>query len=273
MSKDSTTAKEKVNSVALLTDFSEPARNAMKYAIDAFGSDVQYYLMNAYYARTSSATLIDLNEMLRKESEQGIKEDEKWIKDNYPDIKLKTFSIYGDPIDAVRKIVGEFDPDLVVMGTKGASGVDAVLFGSVASSVIRAALAPVISVPPANKFEGLKEIVFATDGEKIYNDEVVAPVRKIQQTFDSKVDVFAVEKGGKHVELADINLHIKNSHYSKVEDDDVADAITAFCNEKKADLLVVLPKHTGFFERLFHSSVSKELIQQAKMPILALENS
>ncbi|MEX1001613.1 MAG: universal stress protein [Crocinitomicaceae bacterium] len=272
MTKEKAPATSTISSVLLLTDFSEPARNALRYAVDAFGNGVQYYLVNAYYARTSSATLIDLNEMLQKESAHGLEEERKWLIETYKDLKVQVHSIYGSPVDAVRKIAGEHDPDFAVMGTKGASGLDAVLYGSVASSVIRAALLPVISIPPDFSFKGFKEIVFAMDGEMIYDQEVISPIRKLQQKFNAEVNVFSVESGGKHVELGDVDLDIENAHYSKVEDKNVADAITKFCNEKKADLLVVLPKHTGFFERLFHSSISKELVEQAKMPILALEN-
>lgn len=266
--------KELIKSVILLTDFSNPAKNAISYAIDAFGESVEYNLVNAFYARTSSATLLDLNDMLAKESEQGLTEEKAWIESKYADknLSIKTHSIFGSPIDAIKKFKRAGEADMVIMGTKGASGVDAVLFGSVASSVIRATVTPVISVPPSSKYEGFGELVFATDGEDIANTEVLTPLNQLQKQFNSEVDVFSVEKNGEHTNLAAMNLNIENAHYSTVQSDNVVEEITSFCKEKNADLLVILPKHTGFFDRLFHKSISKELIEQAQMPILALEN-
>lgn len=266
--------KEVITSVILLTDFSEPAKNAIRYAVDAFGEDVEYNLVNSYYARTSSATLLDLNDMLAKESEQGLAEELEWIRGNYPNLNLNinTHSIFGSPIDAIKKLKRTHESDLVVMGTKGSSGVDAILFGSVASSVIRATVIPVISVPPSSRFKGFDELVFASDGKEINNLNIFEPIEKIQKQFNSQVDVFSVEVNGKRISHAGLAFNIQNAHYSTEKNENIAEAITGFCKEKEADLLVILPKHTGFFDRLFHKSISKELIEQANMPILALEN-
>lgn len=266
---------ENFTSIILLTDFSEPAKNAIKYAVDAFGEGVEYNLINSYYARTSSATLLDLNDMLAKESMAGLEEEIAWMKNEYPNLKLDVYphSIFGSPVDAIKKLAIDHDHDLVIMGTKGSSGVESVLFGSVASLVIRATVVPVISVPPNCSYNGFGTVVFATDGQEIYKDQILAPIQKLQDNFNSDITVFSVDKAGQHTDLESMNLNIDNAHYSTVEDDDVAGAVTHFCQEKNADLLVILPKHTGFFDRLFHKSISKQLVEQANMPILALENS
>src|SRR5690606_2210182 len=115
----------------------------------------------------SSATLLDLNDMLAKESEAGLTEEKNWITETFSDLKLtvKTHSVFGSPVDALKKMKRSGQYDIVIMGTKGASGVDAVLFGSVASTVIRENVIPVISIPPDYQFGGFKTIVFATDGK------------------------------------------------------------------------------------------------------------
>ena len=266
---------ESFKSIILLTDFSDPAKNAIQYAIDAFGENAEYNLVNAYYARTSSATLLDLNEMLAKESEQGLTEEKNWILEKYPNSNLtvKTHSVFGSPVDSIRKMKKSGSYDIVIMGTKGASGVDAVLFGSVASNVIRDTVVPVISIPPNYKFSGFKHVVFASDGKEIKNFDTVAPIAKLQDQFKSEVTLFSVTEEGKETDWSELKIAIKNAHYSTVESDDVAGEVTKFCQDKNADLLVILPKHTGFFDRLFHHSVSKELVEQAKMPILALEHN
>lgn len=271
---EKTNMVESFKSIILLTDFSDPAKNAIQYAIDAFGENAEYNLVNAYYARTSSATLLDLNDMLAKESEQGLTEEKNWIQEKYPNANLviKTHSVFGSPGDAIKKMKRSGKYDIVIMGTKGSSGVDAVLFGSVASNVIRSTVVPVISIPPEYQFNGLKKVVFATDGEELDNYDVVEPIAKLQAQFKSDVTLFSVNKEGTETDWSKMKVNIEKAHYSTVESDDIAGEVTKYCQEKNVDLLVILPKHTGFFERLFHHSVSKELVEQAKMPILSLEN-
>lgn len=271
---DSTDMVKSFQSIIILTDFSDPAKNAIRYAIDAFGENAEYNLVNAYYARTSSATLLDLNDMLAKESEQGLTEEKDWILSSFPNISLnvKTHSVFGSPVDAIRKMKASGNYDVVIMGTKGASGVDAVLFGSVASTVIRATVVPVISVPPTYQFKGFGNVIFATDGKELSDYNIVEPISKLQEQFKSEITLFSVNTADHKFDWDESKIHIKNAHYATVDGNNIAEEVTKFCKEKNADLLVVLPKHTGFFERLFHKSVSKELVEQAKMPILSLEN-
>lgn len=267
-------AMKDFTSIILLTDFSETAKNAIKYAIDAFGTDVKYKLVNSYFARTSSATLLDLNDMLLKDSEQGLQTELKWIKTQYPFLKLdiEARSIFGNPVDAIEKVAKNEFQDLVIMGTKGASGLDAVLFGSTASSVIRNTIVPVISVPPYYSYSGFKQLVFSTDGRADFKNKALDPLVKLQNKFNSNITVLTIEKDGKPVDLSSLHLPLEIDKYANLQDDNVSLAVTEYCANEKADLMVILPKHHGFFERMFHKSVSKELVELASMPILALEN-
>lgn len=53
----------------------------------------------------------------------------------------------GDPIDAVVRASQARRADLIVMGTHGRSGMDRLMLGSVAESVLRKAVCPVLTVP------------------------------------------------------------------------------------------------------------------------------
>jgi nucleotide-binding universal stress UspA family protein len=271
----STLEKKTFNKIIILTDFSEAARNAIKYAIDAFGNEVEYELVNSYYARTSSATLLDINDMLAKDSETGLAGDMEWIKEQYPDLDLtiNVLSLFGSPVDAIRKLHKNITQDLVIMGTKGASGIDAVLFGSTAATVIRTTVVPVISVPPSCSFKGFNEIVLTTDGSDNYGDSVFDPLEKMQTKFGSKVTVLTIENDGKKVDLQGMDFPFEVNMYTKLQDKNIVDTIVNYCEEDNADLMVLTPQHTGFFERLFHKSISKELVTRASMPILSLENA
>jgi universal stress protein A len=54
--------------------------------------------------------------------------------------------VFGEPVDEILKKAVELQSDLIVMGTHGRSGLDRVLVGSVAESVLRKAPCPVLCV-------------------------------------------------------------------------------------------------------------------------------
>lgn len=260
-------------SIALLTDFSEAAKNSIRYAVDAFGDEVQYHLVNSFYARSSSATLIDLNDVLAKESEAELTKEKKWMTETFSklNLKVKTHSIFGSPVDAVKKLKRVEALELIIMGTKGATGLAAVLFGSVAAHVIRNTIVPVISVPPLSKFSGFTHMVFATDS-KVSSIHSVEPIQKIQDKFNSKLDIVTVDVANEGKDIVHLEPNLLKAKHVCLEGKQVAETVVDYCHEIGADLLVVLPKHTGIFNRLFHHSISKELVQKAQLPILSLEN-
>jgi nucleotide-binding universal stress UspA family protein len=263
----------KFTSIILLTDFSIIARNALNYAISAFENGVSYTLVNAYDARTSTATLLNLNDVLRKESEQKLKEEKEWIKSEYPEYKLDlvSHSIFGSPVDAIKELVNKKKSDLVVMGTKGITGIEAVLFGSVAVAVIKAGIVPVISVPPDYNFLGLKEIIYASDRKSIESATTIEPIIKLQKQFNSKVTVLSVQNNGNIIKKEFKKLNADHVIFTTSEGTDIVNLITLYCDKKNADLLVLLPRHSNIFDRLFHESISNKLVQQAHLPILSLK--
>ena len=62
--------------------------------------------------------------------------------------------------------------DLIVMGTKGASGLKEVLFGSNTVHVIKNAKCPVLAVPSEFVFESPREILFPSDYEVSFNEKL-----------------------------------------------------------------------------------------------------
>ena len=55
----------------------------------------------------------------------------------------------GEPVDEILRTSAALDCDLIVMGTHGHTGVQRLLLGSVAESVLRRSLTPVLVVPHA----------------------------------------------------------------------------------------------------------------------------
>ena len=64
----------------------------------------------------------------------------------------------------------------------------------------------------------------------------------------------------------DISWHFLTS-------DNIISSIEEFCDEHNADLLTVISNDRNLIERLFHESISEEIMGRAKLPVLVLEEN
>lgn len=275
-----------MNRIVLMTDFSKNARNAIHYAINLFGESVNYLLVNTYIARGSAGAIGNLSMKIK---EKTLVELESELKDilnafqQFPNLNITTLCEFGEPVDVVKRIGERNEADLVVMGTKGASGIKKAVFGSVTSSVIQHTALPVLSVPEEAQFNGIKQIVFAADLSKNKKKELIAPLKSI--AVENKAEVSLLHVWGEGELPKEENLdsleEIRNLFkldgvdisVNDIEATDTIQAIQNFCVERDADLLSVIARHNRFWDHLFHKSVSQELAFALKMPLLTLEDS
>jgi hypothetical protein len=79
--------------------------------------------------------------------------------------------------------------DLVVMGTKGASGVKEMLIGSNAEKVVRKSPVPVIAVKKYVKASSIKNIVFPNTLDTESQEDLVMHVKALQNFFKAKIHI------------------------------------------------------------------------------------
>ena len=65
----------------------------------------------------------------------------------FKDIQVSAFVEEGKPFEMILKVAGEWQADLIVVGTHGRTGLAHLLMGSVAESVIRHSTKPIFIVP------------------------------------------------------------------------------------------------------------------------------
>lgn len=270
-----------IQTIYLLTDFSEYAKNACQYAITAFGANVQYVLINAYDIKTSAATLIDIKELVHQESLENLEEESKLITALFPTwhLKLITISREGSAIDALTYYSKITPADIIVVGTKGKSKLTDLLIGSTTYNVIRNAKSPVLTVPLGATFTKFDQLVFATDLMEPTKTSTERMVHFLKRKFNAYISAASVRSDSKELTEQDLRSMDKLNDSNMVDEMNVlsnaniATELLNFCSHKKADLLIVVAKHTSFFKRFFHKSITKELVSHENLPILVLENN
>ncbi|MFN3650119.1 MAG: universal stress protein [Armatimonadota bacterium] len=81
-----------------------------------------------------------------------------------PDVEISTEIRPGDAAGGILEAAADFEADLIVVGSKGHTGLEGILLGSVARNVATHARCAVLVARPLRN--GLQQVVMATDGSE-----------------------------------------------------------------------------------------------------------
>lgn len=153
-------------------DFSETSRNALFFA--------------AEMCKRASARLIAVHALQEGDKDANDKLDQTTLdlKTFWPDLNLESSVVPGDLVEALEEINAIQQPDLLVMGTKGASGLKRIFIGSNTVKVIAKIEVPVFVIPESAQFEnfirkGKNRVVLATDLEALEDENVLDILKEI----------------------------------------------------------------------------------------------
>lgn len=140
-----------IQKILVPVDFSEHAAHALDYAIDLagrFGARID--LMNCYpvYLGAVSPYGIVVPETFDRECRDAARQEiEKWAqKVRDAKVAVETHVSPSPPGEAIPRHAREAKIDLIVMGSRGLTGLKHLLLGSVAERVLRMAPCPVLTV-------------------------------------------------------------------------------------------------------------------------------
>lgn len=270
--------------ILIPTDFSKLSKVAVRYAI-VLGQKfkAETILLNVVYIPgPPKATLKTqyIEKTLKENAEvdciQLINEIKKGKKGK---LNISCQAIKGYPVeDVVKSFSIHNDIDLIIMGTKGATGLKKVLIGSNAAAVINSSKIPVITVPEYARFKPLKNIVYATDMKNLYAEiKNILPLAKlfnahihllhvIPPTYKKKIDKEKV-----------VHELIRKVKYSKVTfhismNDDVPESIEEYISDSNAEMLVMFTHKLSLFEKLFGTSVTRRMAFHGHTPLFTIRN-
>lgn len=273
--------------VLLPTDFSKNSWNAIKYALQLFkDQECQFVLLNAYtpiiyqveYMQSSSAQL-GIIETIKNVSLKGLNELQEKINSEFrnPKHTYLQISAFNDLTSEIDDLYSNNIMDIIVMGTKGASGVTGVLFGSNTIRVIKNAKCPVMAIPSDFSFETPHEILFPTDYEIEYQDLHLNPIIEIAQKHISRINILHAFIGNGLTEFQEKNKLILDTRMKKVshlfhdvKNQNVPQAITNFQLKARINLLVMINNKHSFFENLFFKSTINQIGFHLNVPFLVI---
>jgi nucleotide-binding universal stress UspA family protein len=256
----------------------------MNFAADmAVNINASLLLLHVYQvpvSMTDVPVVMVSSEELRKSSETKLQE----IKDALTHITSGKIKVYtearlGDVSDELEDVCKQIQPFAVIMGTRGTSGVERVLFGSTTLTAIRHLKWPVIVVPPGKEYgTGIKKIGFACDFDKVVETTPIQFIKTMVKEFGAELHVLNVDYEGRHFKpetpeeslMLHTLLEDLNPSYHFINHVDIEDGINEFVDENNIDLLIAIPKKHKLLDGLFKQSSTKQLVTQAHVPVMCV---
>lgn len=267
--------------ILLPTDFSANALRAIKYAFVMYGTSARYTLLNTYEVpHSGTSMLVSISDILKDESQKLMIAELQKLNAEFPHLKVQidSRSEMGTPEAVIKHLTKDGAYDLVIMGTKGATGLKEVLIGSVASNVMQNVSCPVFAVPEKAPLSVPHKILFAVDDAALNEGVFPSQLATLVKRFDAELLVLNIIPEGTQDNVGNNpeNNRKPSSVFQEVqhvihfvESNDLDEAIATFAQQQEADILAMITRKTDFFSRLFARSSTKKMMQHIDIPIIA----
>ncbi|WP_378182647.1 universal stress protein [Aquimarina sp. SS2-1] len=273
--------------ILLPTDFSDNAYNAIRYALQFFrNEECKFYLLNTFTPVSYNVGYLIENPMpygmediAMMNSKRDIERTEERIKKefNNPKHTFERISAFNMLINEIKDAVDRYDIDLIVMGTKGATGAKEIFIGTHTMYTIKKVKCPVLAVPSDFEYEEPKEILFPTDYYLSATNKYIPLIKDICDRHESRLHILnayygvSLNKDQKTTKEFIDTYFTNNAHIFHIADGmDVIEAVEDFQKMNIINMLVMVHNKHSFFENLLFKPVINEIAYHTNIPFLVI---
>lgn len=280
-----------MKNILLPTDFSKNSWNAILYAINLLKDEpCNFYIFNSYrlpvYA-TNEFMVTTTNESLEQNLYEVSNEKMDLIVDKIeknfknPKHSFRRIIEYNFFIDAIKDTVKKNDIDLIIMGTKGATGAKEIFIGTNTGDVINNVKTPILVIPENVLFKVPKEIAFPSDFKVPYKKNELKSLLNITNLHKSVLRIVHVKMDKNEItQEQHANKQLIEEYFNKTETSFhtlhnlmLEDALNCFTQSRDIDMIALVPKNLTFFQKLFFKPKVEEISYHTRIPLLVLHKT
>lgn len=264
-------------------DFSKQAINAFRFALDcAREADAEVHLVNVLELPVMHDSVLmpvlSFEETLLKELKAKSEVEFSAIKKKYTEKTDMVLSdtLFGSISPTLLRYADQQAIDIVIMGTKGASGVKEFLIGSNAEKIVRNATVPVIAVKKYVKMSSIKNIVFPNTLNTELQEDLLMKVKAMQNFFKAALHIVWVntpnnftsdkstfkrlEAFAKRFLFKNYTIHVFNDFYEE-------DGIINFAKAIDADMIAMGTHGRKGLAHILSGSIAEDVVNHLELPI------
>lgn len=275
-------------------DFSEHTETVCQFALEiAKKNGGEIRLFHAYFdyvifAGSSFPYSVDINELFNQEMMIKVRDDARadilkletdliarLLNENVTNVHVVHTLTGGIPEEEIINISETYEPDLIVMGTRGKGEKD-ILTGKISSKVVQNAKCRILTVPREADYHGFDNMLYATDfdGEDVYD---------LQRLIDLLINYnpvihcvhfnFDNDHGADEQKMDALKSHFREKTlggrliFKVIEDEDLLQGINNYVTENKIDIIAVVNHRKSFLKRLFTKDHTRELLFHSDLPL------
>ncbi|WP_178983369.1 universal stress protein [Winogradskyella helgolandensis] len=269
--------------ILLPTDFSDNALSAAIYAIKLYEKEqCTFHLLHSSRMKISRMSSISnkLIEVLAENARRDLANLKAKVQENYAN-ENHTFEVIlstNDLQDSIEAIVKKIKIDLIVIGSRGETKANDIIFGNNTVNVItHVKKCPVLVVPNDYDFVKPERIAFPTDFNRVYGDEL-QPLKQLAELNNSNIRVVHIntednlsETQKENLDTLELALENHNPSYHWMPKyNRKAKAIQDFTEENHINILVMVNYQHSFIESIIKEPVIKTLGFHPNIPFLVI---
>ncbi len=286
-----------IESILIPTDGSDGALAGARRGIAlASRIDADVHVLSIVESRLRAADLDELNlPSLEERAEKAVEEIAGLAADHDEEIAVTTTTRKGTPFQSIREYAKRREIDVIVMGTKGRTGLDRVLLGSVTENVLRTARTPVLAVPPNADEPAIDEVPFdrfllptdGSDGAAIAAEWGIELAARLESSIHAlySIDMGPFADAPEADDLLEVLEHRGEEAIDAVrargEDAGVSvsgsivtgspvSEIPAYATENSVDVIVMGTHGRTGIGQWFLGSVTENVVRQAEVPVFCV---
>tara|TARA_B100000508_G_C11456496_1_gene277007 strand:- start:1272 stop:2096 length:825 start_codon:yes stop_codon:yes gene_type:complete len=266
------------------TDFSENSEQAFPYALDlAYLLNAELTIFNAYKLPYSKSNLlVSIGDRMQIDSQNSLEELKKGALDQekYKHLTINTLSLAGGFVSQIPKVARDDNSNIIVMGTKGATGLKEMFIGSNTLEVIQITHCPVLAVPQNATNAKVNKIAMATDLKKVNDVQQLEPLFEMARICRASIEfvniissdgTLTAEQRSKQMMLLDeMAGDIKTTIYFATNND-IIEGLSDYMTLHKPGMFAMLARKHSLFERIFSRSITNKLSVRTDIPLLVLD--
>jgi nucleotide-binding universal stress UspA family protein len=278
-----------IKKILVPLDFSIHSQTIFNHAVNLADKTKAQLIVLYAYSRPSVSTALEKQadiEIIKAMEQSKLNRLKDKIKSKYDklvaaateDVNIKFVFEKGMVVDKVLQISENENIDLILMGTRGVTGL-AEYWGTKTAEISLKTKIPVLVLPYSRFVDEPDKIAFAYDLKSIPNLENLNLIKIFSIIYQAEIHILTIkseEKADEKKELKNKELlidHFKefrpivHTHYNK----DAEQGIFDYLYENKISMLVVLHRHRSFMKNFFHESFTAKVTYHSDIPILSLD--
>lgn len=268
--------------ILLPFDFTHSAEAALAYTKELagdFGSEILLLCINGYPV---AAPEIGLSAFaFQDQQEESLKELNKIkLQLEHDGYQARSFSVTGGVTEEINKLCLQEEADLIIMGISGhGNNLIKTLAGSSAVAVSKGCPFPVLIVPPTATYKKPQRMAFACKQDEEKNHpQLIDKAKQIAGWFNSDLHLIHIVPENTSIDHTEVLVDNYLEHQLPesthrtfiVTEKKVSEGILSILKADILDWIIIEPKKHGFFENLFHQSVTTEIAFHSPVPVLSI---